>query len=376
MMARFLIVLVLACATKMALSFPSYGSLAGLSDEVLDRIIPTLQKRDSEPPPGPLNDTSAKLVNDKHHPWKPLRPGDIRGPCPGLNTLASHGWLPRSGIATPVQIVNAVQEGFNMGNDLAVFVTYGAMLVDGNLVTNLLSIGHKTDRTGPDPPEPAIVGGLNTHAVFEGDASTTRADKFFGDNHSFNETLFDEFSSFSNRFGDGNYNLTVAAEFRWQRIQDSIATNPNFTFVSPRYFTAYAESIFPLVFFVDGRLGNRQVPLANARGFFQNSEMPTDFHRSNTSIGLNIIGDGIGLIFKVHPIQPGRNNGVGNYVLDPTSANFTQFCKLYTNFVNHTVQSLYPSPKGVLLQALKTNLDYFYSPLKGGACSQVFPYGQ
>jgi hypothetical protein len=42
------------------------------------------------------------------------------------------------------------------------------MLVDGNLVTNLLSIGGKTKKTGPDPPKPAIVGGLNTHDVFEG----------------------------------------------------------------------------------------------------------------------------------------------------------------------------------------------------------------
>jgi len=61
-----------------------------------------------------------------------------------------------------------------MGNDLAIFITYAAHLVDGNLVTNLLSIGGKTGKTGPDPPSPAIVGGLNTHAVFEGDASTTR----------------------------------------------------------------------------------------------------------------------------------------------------------------------------------------------------------
>ena len=55
-----------------------------------------------------------------------------------------------------------------MGNDLAVFVTYAAFLVDGNPITNLLSIGGKTPRTGIDPPEPAIVGGLDTHAVFEG----------------------------------------------------------------------------------------------------------------------------------------------------------------------------------------------------------------
>lgn len=55
-----------------------------------------------------------------------------------------------------------------MGNDLAIFVTYAAFLVDGNHVTNLMSIGGKSPETGPDPPKPAIVGGLNTHAVFEG----------------------------------------------------------------------------------------------------------------------------------------------------------------------------------------------------------------
>lgn len=60
------------------------------------------------------------------------------------------------------------RSGFNMGNDLAVFVTYAAFLVDGNPLTNLLSIGGKTPFTGIDPPQPAIVGGLDTHAVFEG----------------------------------------------------------------------------------------------------------------------------------------------------------------------------------------------------------------
>lgn len=55
-----------------------------------------------------------------------------------------------------------------MGNDLAVFVTYAAFLVDGNPLTGLLSIGGKSSLTGRDPPQPAIVGGLDTHAVFEG----------------------------------------------------------------------------------------------------------------------------------------------------------------------------------------------------------------
>ncbi|KAF8958560.1 Chloroperoxidase [Flammula alnicola] len=355
-------------------AFPSYGSLAGLSARELDEIIPTLQLRDPESPPGPLNDTSAKLVNDPAHPWKPAGKDDIRGPCPGLNTLASQ-WLPRNGIATPAQIVNAVQEGFNMGNDLAVFVTYAAFLVDGNLITNLLSIGGKTSKTGPDPPAPAIVGGLDTHAVFEGDASTTRADAFFGDNHSFNETLFDELTTFSNKFGAGFYNLTVATEFRFQRIQDSIATNPQFSFISPRYYTAYAESVFPIAFFIDGRDPSLQLDMNVARGFFQNSRMPNDFFRSNVSWTVNLIGGGIGLIFEPHPIEPGANNGsINSYTLDPNSADFSDFCKLYTDFVNNTVRGLYPNAKGALLNALNKNLDFFFSPLADSGCTQVPPF--
>lgn len=104
--------------------------------------------------------------------------------------------------------------------------------------------------------------------------------------------------------------------------------------------------------------------------------MPADFFRANRSIGLDEIGSNIFAISAVHPIQPGRNEGVGNYVLDPTSADFTQFCLLYINFVNQTVRSLYPEPKGVLLDALNVNLDNFYGPLTGSGCPQIFPFGR
>lgn len=61
-----------------------------------------------------------------------------------------------------------------MENNLAIFTCYSAFLVNGNLVTDKLSIGQKTAKTGPDPPKPATVAGLNTHNVFEGDTSMTR----------------------------------------------------------------------------------------------------------------------------------------------------------------------------------------------------------
>lgn len=55
-----------------------------------------------------------------------------------------------------------------MGNGLAKFLTYASFLVDGNPITNLVSIGGKSKLTGEDPPKPAIIGGLDTHQVFEG----------------------------------------------------------------------------------------------------------------------------------------------------------------------------------------------------------------
>ena len=189
---------------------------------------------------------------------------------------------------------------------------------------------------------------------------------------------FIQFSDFSNRFGAGKYNTSVAAEFRFQRIQDSIATNPEFSFVSPRYFTAYAESVFPFLFFVDGRLSDGQLDLTVARGFFQNSEMPDKFHRANRSIGFNEISDPISTIFAAHPIQPGKNQGrINSYVFDPTSASFTNNpCLLYDNFVNNTVRSLYPNPTGALRDALNINLNNFFSGLQDPNCPQLFPFGK
>jgi hypothetical protein len=72
--------------------FPEYRSLAGLSQHEIRAVARTFSSTPgAQPLPPPINDTSAKLVYDAAHPYQPDRPADIRGPCPGLNTLASHG---------------------------------------------------------------------------------------------------------------------------------------------------------------------------------------------------------------------------------------------------------------------------------------------
>jgi hypothetical protein len=91
-MARLASFVVLALSLAASTSaFPAYASLGGLSQRDLDAIIPTLKPTKTKLPPPPLKYNGTKLVNDAAHPWMAPGPNDKRGPCPGLNTLASHG---------------------------------------------------------------------------------------------------------------------------------------------------------------------------------------------------------------------------------------------------------------------------------------------
>ena len=67
-----------------------------------------------------------------------------------------------------VSFAHLIVSGLNMGNDLAIFLVYNALLVDGNVLTNKLSIGGLTPLTGIPPPPPAIAAGIDHHGTFEG----------------------------------------------------------------------------------------------------------------------------------------------------------------------------------------------------------------
>ncbi|KAH6885612.1 Chloroperoxidase [Coprinopsis sp. MPI-PUGE-AT-0042] len=316
-------------------------------------------------PPPPPTFLGAKLVNDAAHPFRAPKKSDLRGPCPGLNTLANHGWLPRDGVATPAQIITAVQEGFNMESRLARTTTYAAHLLDGNPVTDLMSIGAKTHKTGPDPPAPCNC-----------DASMTRADAYFGNNHVFNPALFEEFKNFSMVYGNGFFNTTVSAELRYHRIQQSIATNPTFEMLGFRHTTAYAEASFPATFFVDGRkTGSEagQLDMVTAERFFKDMQFPVDFHRPAAPVS----GQDIFAIYSAHPTLPGKNvNGVNTFQVDTSIGSLIDQCAFYTGFVNVKVKGLYPNPTGILKRNINKNLQFLYDTFAGAGCPQVFPYGQ
>lgn len=108
-----------------------------------------------------------------------------------------------------------------------------------------------------------------------------------------------------------------------------MARNPEFDLTTPRYFTVYAESVFPYRFFVDGRDTSGAVSTTVARGFFENTQFPAQFHRRNGSFGLEALGPDIHALSNAHPINPGHNEGAGNYVLDPEDPGFSGGVSVY-----------------------------------------------
>jgi len=167
--------------------------------------------------------------DDAHKFIAPTK-NDIRGPCPGLNAAANHNFLARDGITTFNELVDAQQNIYNVGYDLAqLLAVLGLTLTDGDLVPQKLSIGcDATTRTSFNPVLTGSEPGLDGHNKFEADTSLTRNDFFThgGDNFRFNGTLFGMMSATTGRV----YNRDGLAKYRYERYQQSKAENPNFYF--------------------------------------------------------------------------------------------------------------------------------------------------
>ncbi|KAH7403684.1 Chloroperoxidase [Cadophora sp. MPI-SDFR-AT-0126] len=154
--------------------------------------------------------------------------GDQRGPCPGLNAMANHGYLPHNGVATIQQFIDGTYDVFGMGRDLGGFLGIYGALVDGNL--QKWSIG------GPTPAVPNVLGLLGTptgisgsHNKYEGDASPTRPDLYeYGNTYKVIISQFQELFEQQPDAATANYDLSVLTPFRASRFQQSIERNPYF----------------------------------------------------------------------------------------------------------------------------------------------------
>ncbi|KAF7373225.1 HEME-HALOPEROXIDASE domain-containing protein [Mycena sanguinolenta] len=70
----------------------------------------------------------------KEYPFIPAGTSDRRSPCPALNALANHGYLPRHGTQiTFMQLLHAIKMVYNLSLPLALLLTLAGFLTCGKL---------------------------------------------------------------------------------------------------------------------------------------------------------------------------------------------------------------------------------------------------
>jgi Peroxidase, family 2 len=63
-------------------------------------------------PIAPGFDASQQYVSNKGaHAFVPPGPNDLRGPCPGLNAMANHAYIPHNGVATITEFIQGTYDG-------------------------------------------------------------------------------------------------------------------------------------------------------------------------------------------------------------------------------------------------------------------------
>jgi Peroxidase, family 2 len=175
--------------------------------------------------------------------WEKPKKGDIRGPCPALNSLANHNIIPHDGKGMTIPLLQkALGEALNVSPEFGETLAFLGTL------------------TAPDPSKGQFnLDDLLKHNVFEHDASLSRADFDLnnGQVQALDKKIFKEFMSHFD--GLQNVTLQAAADARYSRILDSRARNPKFTYTPQHQITSYSETMFYFRSLVDPNTGETPV---------------------------------------------------------------------------------------------------------------------
>ncbi|EGP89784.1 uncharacterized protein MYCGRDRAFT_90507 [Zymoseptoria tritici IPO323] len=156
-----------------------------------------------------------------------LAGGDQRGPCPGLNAMANHGYLPHNGVGSHTDFIEGTFKAFGMSADLSGFLTVLGGTLDGNGL--VWSIGGPSKAAPPLLPILGTPQGISgSHNNYESDVSPGRGDLYqYGNDFTLQMSQYQELYDMAKANG-GNIDLPLLTDFRSKRFDQSIANNPYF----------------------------------------------------------------------------------------------------------------------------------------------------
>ncbi|KAJ7066373.1 Chloroperoxidase [Mycena amicta] len=336
--------------------------------------------------PAQATETGVKRIPDAAHPFIAPGPNDQRGPCPAMNTLANHGYIPRNGIATFEEILLALMEAFNIELMFGATMVTNNMLTRGNSFVNKISIGGVSPLVPPlpghiDGPE---TGGIAKHGRFEGDASMTRADALIGDNRNFQDILYDldllQLGKFGSNGLEGNntvWNIDALIAMKKQNIAMDQAANAGFEFAARRMNAAYTQAAFIINVFANGT--TKEASLSTIGSFFRNQTFPANWNRPAAPVTGAQNAATIGQIIASVGLQPGRNNADGVYVADPAPPfpfNTSFACEAYYDQAANMPGTLV-NTTGILKQNLDlmTGILFTTVSVNAGCNQKILPFG-
>ncbi|KAL9628594.1 MAG: hypothetical protein Q9204_005795 [Flavoplaca sp. TL-2023a] len=182
-----------------------------------------------------------KVSTTGKYAWKApnLEAGDKRGPCPGLNALANHGYIPHSGIAPATTLIKALGEAYGMALDLATFLAVYGTVFNGDALSvtpgysiggpaNIGLLGGALSGTGITRTPSGLSG---SHNNYEGDTSATRGDQYlFGNNDLLQIPFFQQYYDALLENTPAPQQYSALFRFRQSRFNYSIENNPYFFF--------------------------------------------------------------------------------------------------------------------------------------------------
>ncbi|KAL3662003.1 hypothetical protein V7S43_012810 [Phytophthora oleae] len=183
-----------------------------------------------------------------------------RSPCPGLNVLANHGYLPRNGQnIVKADLKAAIMNVFNMANDTA------------------------TTQVNP-VPEVFALDYLGQHILPEHDASLLRSDIYFGhDPMEVNITLAEDLLACAD--ADGKINTAAVAQARKDRATVCEVINPECTFGANEKQTAFLQAALLLEALGAGDF----ISVDHARSFLIDEKIPSDFVKSADPVSVAVL---------------------------------------------------------------------------------------
>ncbi|KAK0240905.1 Chloroperoxidase [Armillaria nabsnona] len=145
------------------------------------------------------------------HQWQAPGASDLRSPCPGLNTLANHGFLPQDGRNIVVNMcLTPTADGFNIDRSVLFPVVEYFLLSTKTPLSDSFTLDD-----------------LKLHGIIEHDASLSRSDYTLGDSLHFNETVYTTLTQ------SNPASTTSTPRPRGKSRRNGSLTTPSPTLVSP-----------------------------------------------------------------------------------------------------------------------------------------------